>query len=402
VAKAVKVDLAAVLWAVAIWRLPSARQETWRRALWLALTTLAAGYTLTIPPVIHAVDAATGVTSLAVLAKHVATIVSCAAVLEWVSALTQTGAQSGERRAQRRRWALAACAAAVMAVLFAFIDRQETDDFTRAMAGNPAATVYLLVFQLYLGLAMGQSAALFTTAARRKPTGLLRWGLYCLAAGTTSGLVYALGRVMFLLASLRPSLTAAAERLLQVTDHLQLVAIALILLGTCLPAASSALTTVGGNRALNTLRPLWQDLTGSAPHVVLGAPPGRRSDALAVTDLRHRLLRRTTEIRDASQLLCGYLTDQQQALARTHLAAEGFTGEQLDAAAEAVELRTGLRAKASGASPQAVHTRQARRGGANLDGEVRWLCLVADSWHDPAVTQVTDHLADRPATEDRP
>lgn len=385
-----------VLWIVSLWRLPSARQEPWKRALWMAFTALAAALTVSLHPVVKIIDTASCVTDLATLLKHVAGIVACAAVLEWVIALTRPHA----RIPRRSRYTVAVTTALTMTVLFFFIRRQEAADFTDTMAGDATATAYMLVFEFYLGIAMGLAAAMFLAAARQAPRGLLRWGLWILTAGASAGVAYAICRTAFLLLRLGgPDVPGGSHLLFTLTEDLQLTAILLILIGSSIPAISVALTARRDYRSLQALRPLWYELTTAVPHIVLGTPPTRRDDLTTITDLRVRLLRRTVEIRDASLLLRGYyVSDEDLDWARAELAALGLSGPRLDAATDAVALRAALHAK-TGGQPARTITPRTSGGGGDLTGEVAWLRLIGDAFASPPVTTVTHRLTQRPTAE---
>jgi hypothetical protein len=386
-----------ILWAVTIWRLPSARQEPWKRALWVAFAALAAALTFSLPGVARLLDELTGVTALATLLKHVAGILACAAVLEWVTALTRRAWVS-----PRWRFAGALAAATAMAVLFCFIPRG-SGDFTDTMAGNPTATAYLMVFEAYLGLAMALATALFLFAARRAPRGLLGVGLWTLTTGSTVGVLYAFLRSTFLLICLGQG-PHHSQALYTVTEHLQLVSITLILIGSSLPAISAILVASRDYQDLHALYTLWRRLTTSAPSIVLHTPPSRRGDLMTMTKLRLRLLRRIVEIRDAIILLRSYVRDEDIHWARSRLAAQGLSDERLEAATEAAWLRVAIHAHAAGRPPYPSNPRpQSEETGsparADLASEVRWLRLIAAADRTRAVTDVAMSLTDRLTVE---
>src|SRR5579875_2443156 len=63
------VAVLAILWAVAVWRAPTAWQEPWKRAPWLSVVCLAAALTADLPPVTGFIDGTTGMPELATLIK---------------------------------------------------------------------------------------------------------------------------------------------------------------------------------------------------------------------------------------------------------------------------------------------------------------------------------------------
>lgn len=379
-----------ILWAVTAWRLPSARHEPWKRALWLAFAALATALTLDLPPVIKAVDQGTGVVDLATLLKHLTGIVACAAVLDWVIALTRPETL---RRRPAWRHAVAAVAMLALSVLFCFIRRRESADFASSMAGDPTATAYLIVFEAYLTIAMGMASAMFVMAARQAAAGLLRWGLWLMAAGAALGVAYAIIRSAFLLIQLAGgSVPGGNSRGIAATDLLQESAILLIVAGSSLPAVTIVLRAARDYRALQALRPLWAELTASAPQVVLGTPPSRRDDLTATRAVRVRLLRRTVEIRDAALLLRGYLSDSDTERIRAELAARGLAGEELSVAAEAAWLRASLHTKARHLPAHPISSPDPLYDSEDFPGEVRWLRRIAGAYHGPAVMAAAEQI----------
>jgi Family of unknown function (DUF6545) len=380
--------IAAVSWLVTAWRLPSARQEPWKRALWAAFAALALAVTFGLSPIAAAVDRATGVTDLATLLKHLSGVAACAAVTNWVSALAPSPPGGGRRR-RPARWAVTAVTVATLVVLFAITPRREAAGFTDTMAGQPAATAYLLVFESYLGTAMAPATVLFARAARQAGPGLLRWGLRLLTTGTASSAACAVARCAMLVTAVAGgAVPGGTGRAAGAAGVLQAAAILLILAGTSLPAAPVAARTAHDYRALHDLRPLWSRLTAAAPHIVLGPPPARLDDLRALgADLRPRLGRRIVEIRDAALLLRGHVSDASAASARDALAAAGLAGEELDAAAEAAWLRAATAARLAGCPPAHPPPARPLHGGTDITAEARWLRLVARAWDRPATVR---------------
>ncbi|MFG1878040.1 DUF6545 domain-containing protein [Sphaerisporangium sp. NPDC049003] len=170
--------------------------------------------------------------------------------------------------------------------------------------------------------------------------------------------------------------------------------------GSHLPSISTALAAQWDYRSLNALRPLWEQLTGAAPHVILGTPPSRFTDLTSFADLRVRLLRRTIEIRDAQLALRGYVTDENYRRLRDQLINQGVTGEQFDAALEAAWLTAAVTARHRGGpfapvAPRPVH------GGSDVHSEARWLRRVDAARRSKTVTtalsKLNEHKAARQA-----
>ena len=383
-----KPALVAILWLVTVWRLGSVRDQPWKRSLWLAFFGLAVAMTVTLPAVARAIDEAAGIVDLSTLIKHLAGIVACGAVLDWVLALNAPQAMGAF---PARRHYIAAATMAVMTGLFFAIDRQETFSFAELESGDgAAATAYMLTFEIYLGIAMGIASNLFWRASHKKPNGLLRAGMWILASGTALGVVYAFLRSAYLIVRFTGSHVPGGDHtMVSISDTVQAVAILLILIGTSIPPVSAGLRACANYRALHKLRPLWKDLTGQVPSIVLGIAPSRIGDWLAVREIRHRLLRRVVEIRDAALMLRGLVDEADQEAVRKHLISRGLTGDELEAACEAAWIHSAVTAKKQQQTGAARSAALRSVGSSALEDEVRWLLLVARFYRNSKISSVT-------------
>ena len=383
-----KPALVVILWLVTIWRLGSVRDQPWKRSLWLAFFGLAIAMTATLPAVTHAIDNSTGITDFSTLVKHIAGIVACAAVLDWVLALN---APQDMGRFPARRHYIAAVTIIAMASLFFAMNRTETGNFAELESGDgAAATAYLLTFEIYLGIAMGIASSLFWRASRKKRTGLLRTGMWILTTGTALGVFYAVLRSTYLLVRFAGSHAPGGDQaMVSTSDAVQAVAILLILIGTSIPPISAGLKTFADYRALHALRPLWEDLTSQVPSIVLGTPPTKAADWIALRGVRQRLLRRTIEIRDAALMLRGLVDHAEQEDVRARLISRGLTSSQLEAGCEAAWIRSAVAAKRE-QRPNATRSAVLRpHSSTALEDEVGWLLLVADFYRDPDTRPAT-------------
>ncbi len=349
-----------LLWAVALWRAPSAVRSSKQRTLWVAFAALTLAMTLRTPAVMHAIDNGTGINNLSTLLKQYLGVTAAAAVLEFVYVIARPHSRAGVRN----RMGAAGATMAVLTVLFAFVPRRtEAEDFFDRSAGSVPATAYLLVWLVYLGTAMAMATWLFWGSSRHAGAGWLRTGLRLLGAGTASGVAYALSRVVYLLLRLTevagPGSDAGAST---VTDTMKQAAIGLILVGSSVPAVGVAWRAFWHWRYLRALHPLWRDLTGVVPEVVLGEELRRR-------ELRMRLHRRVVEIRDAILALQPYVSAAQRdaagAAARPDLA-------------EACWIEAARQAKLAGRAPdEAVRRRDLGAAGddtaLDLEIEAQWL-----------------------------
>jgi hypothetical protein len=354
-----------LLWAVAVWRAPSAVRSSKQRTLWVAFAALTLAMTLRRPAIMHAIDDGTGVNNLSTLLKQYLGITAAAAVLEFVYVIARPHSRAGVRL----RMVAAGATMAVLTVLFTFVPRRtEAQDFFERSAGSVPATAYLLVWLAYLATAMAMATWLFWGSSRHAGAGWLRTGLRLLGAGTAVGVAYALSRAAYLVLRLTeaagPSSDAGAST---VTDAMKHAAIGLILVGSSVPAAGVAWRAAWHWRYLRALRPLWRDLTGAVPEVVLGEELRRR-------ELRMRLHRRVVEIRDAILALQPYVSAAQRD------AADAAASAARRDLAEACWIETARHAKLAGRAPDdAVQRRDVGSAGhdaavdLDLKAEAQWL-----------------------------
>jgi hypothetical protein len=184
-----------------------------------------------------------------------------------------------------------------------------------------------------------------------------------------------------------------------VTDVMKQAAIGLILIGSSVPAAGVAWEAAWHWRYLRALRPLWEDLTGAVPEVVLGEELRRR-------ELRMRLHRRVVEIRDAILALQPYVSAAQRD------AAEAAAPAARPDIAEACWIETARHAKLAGRAPdEAVERRDAGSAGQDADldltAEAQWLRRIEAARADETVrdfvrthsTHDSDHSAQQKASQ---
>lgn len=361
-----------LLWLVAVWRAPSAVRSSKQRTLWAAFAALTLSMTLRHPAIMHAIDGGTGVNNLSTLLKHYLGIMAAAAVLEFVYVIARPHSRTGVRQ----RMAAVGTTMAVLTVLFVFVPRRtEAEDFFEHSAGSLPATAYLLVWLAYLATAMAMATRLFWGSSRHAGPGWLHTGLRLLGAGTAVGVAYALSRAVYLVLRLTeaadPDSDASAST---VTDAMKLTAIGLILVGSSVPAVGVAWRAARHWRYLRALRPLWHDLTGAVPEVVLGEELRRR-------ELRMRLHRRVVEIRDAILALQPYVSAAQRD------AAASAARQDL---AEACWIEAARHSKLAGRAPyDTVQRRDVGSAGEDaaldLEAEARWLRRIEAARADDTV-----------------
>lgn len=342
----------ALLWGMVLWRAPAAARMPRQRALWLTFAALTLSMTLRLPAVMRLIDGGTGVNNLSTLVKHLLGILAAAALLEFVYGITRQDGTEG----RRPRMITTAGAMAALVVLFALIPREaQAEEFFETHTGAPAATAYLLVWFGYLGTAMAIATSLFWGAARYAEASWLRTGLRLLGVGTAAGVLYALCRAGYLLLRLLGMGDSHDAAVADLTDLLKHTAIALILVGTAIPAVGVAWNGWRRWRHLRRLRPLWRELTLAVPEVVLDEELRRR-------ELRLRLHRQVVEIRDAILALQPYADDAQRAAAEAVAAGSGLDAERRRLLADACWVEAARHAKLAGRPAGSAPARERAAG----------------------------------------
>ncbi|MDK1472600.1 hypothetical protein QNO07_04015 [Streptomyces sp. 549] len=391
-----------LLWTMVLWRAPAALRPggpAKQRPLWFTFAALTVAMTLRLPDVMTTLDGHTGVNNLSTLLKHLLGVLAAASLLEFVFGMTRPDNRSG----QRLRLAVTGTVMAVLVALFAVMPREtEVADFYETSAGSVTATGYLLVFFGFLGSAMAAAAWLFWGSSRHAGAGWLRTGLRILGAGTAAGVAYAVVRATYLVLRLttRADDPARDATVSDTTDVLKHVAIALIVIGSSVPAVGVAWQSARYWAHLRRLRPLWHDLTAAVPEVVLDERLRRR-------ELRLRLHRTVVEIRDALLALQPHVTTAHRDAAEEAATAAGPTGTDRRAVAEAGWVELARAAKLAG-HPPATTVQRRDPGGPDEDGdgsssgvrrpgdaphdleaEARWLRRVEAARHTPQVRDFT-------------
>ncbi|WP_344446862.1 MAB_1171c family putative transporter, partial [Kitasatospora nipponensis] len=304
-----------VLWLLTVWRLPAAVRNPRQRSLWTAFACVTTLVTLGLPAVTGWIDATSGIHNLVVPVKHAIGLVANSAVLTFVADSARPGLAA---RLRRPHLAVLLASQLGLVVCFALIHQSvEVVDFYQAYPGSVPAAVYALIVAGYLGAAMAVSCWLFGTYAPRAAGGWLRTGLWVLGLGTAAGFCYSVLRVCQVLLQLfeRPMFMSAG-----LLYGIEWTAIALVLLGSCVPLLGAAWAGLRAWRTARLLGPLWTALTGAVPEVVLTARLGRGP--------RVRLHRLVIEIRDAALALAPYASEELRERAALAAGAAGAGGER--------------------------------------------------------------------------
>ncbi|MEU1629626.1 MAB_1171c family putative transporter [Streptomyces sp. NPDC020096] len=371
----VKDIVLALLWAVTLWRLPAAVRVPSQRALWGAFASIAAASTLGEPGIVDSIDRLAGIHNLTTLGKNLLGIVGSAAILDFVVAIARPRIVP---KARRILVVLAAISMAALTVLFAITPRPaEVSDFYQANVGSLPGTAYCMVFTGCLGIAMTVATWLFWGYSRHAGAAWLRTGLRLLGTGTALGSLYSLLRTaLMLLGLLHPHVINGTAK--TTADIVENAAIALIIVGSSLPAVGVLWRSLRDWRALRRIQPLWASLTSAVPDIVL-------EDRSHLTP-RVRLHRTVIEIRDAVLVLSSYVPEHVRRQAERTADLSGAQGEQRAALAEAIWLRTACAAKLDGADIVREAERQASPSAAmafDFDAEVVRLLILSEAYHSP-------------------
>ncbi|WP_234433886.1 MAB_1171c family putative transporter [Streptomyces rimosus] len=369
------------LWAVAIWRSPSAVRAVKQRPVWIAFTSIAAATTLGHSAVEGLLNGATGINNLATLGKNLLGILGCSAILQFVISMARPQAICTSRRA------LTACgltSAFALAFLFALTPRpHNVDNFFEASTGQPLGTAYCCVFLVYLGVSMVIATWLFMSYSRHAGAAWLRVGLSFLGIGTATGALYTAFRTAHMLTRLAHQPFLTGDNTAQaVADVIEYTAIAFIIIGNSVPACGVLWGSLSDWRTLRRLRPLWNSLTGAVPDIVLEAPIHRGP--------RIRLHRQIIEIRDATLILASYAPPHLREEADHRAAQATPDGERRTTLAEAFWLRTACEAKRAGARPVTDCAEEPTAPSEHLDfdfdfdTEVARIRQLCEAYHSPA------------------
>ncbi|QDO51662.1 hypothetical protein FNV60_28555 [Streptomyces sp. RLB3-5] len=365
-----QVLVAAMLWAVALWRAPSLRHSHKQRAIALAFLSLASAMTLEIPAISARIDSVTGVGSTGYLLKHLLGLVAAASVLEFVIAVVRPGGFL-----QQSRRALEATCLVFMVIAFALAPSggRVPDDILTGHGPSVWALLPVAVFTLYIGASMAVTAILFVHAARHAGDRWVRAGHGLLGLGGVIGVLYALQRIMHLADIAGGDITATdIQNAARVSTALKIAAIAAISTGSSLSPASIAATTLRERRALRQLEPLWRGLTEAAPSVVLSIGPG---------PARTRLLlhRRLVEISDATLTLREYVPADLQARALDMAKHAGYPPKARSAVVEAAWLKTAALIAPTSMPYRGEHP-QSGGDGMSPSAELRWIRQVSAAY----------------------
>jgi hypothetical protein len=366
---------AALAWIAVAVRAPG----TWRssgsparRALWVALLSLALGWTLRIPANYRTLDEATGVGNLAQVVGDSLALATACAILAMLIFQTSP-ADTGARRVLLRAGLLGVVLVA-MGITFALAPlNQETAEFVTTYRTRPAFLAYELPYLVFLSYAFYDLARLCRRYAQLSDRRYLKAGMRLIQVAGGLGILYVALRIAYLVAvQAAPSVDLTAYE--PVSKLLVAVLSILAIIGAVLPAAGPR---VEDYRAHRELYPLWSAMHEAEPAIALEAPQSPTRDRFRVRDLRFRLHRRVIEIRDGQLALRPYRQPDAALTARRRGQQRQLVGEDLEAAVEAATLAAAVEDKAAGQPALPLTSTTPSPGGSRLSEEVSWLRKVS-------------------------
>ncbi len=268
-------------------------RDAGQRANCLALLLTGLMITLSLPPVWLQIDRLTGVPNITIL------LVSALAVFAAWSFQPCVEHLLNLPKSQRgilgsARLAIAVTATASLLFVLAPVDQTANYDFTGQYGGAPFVLEYLCVLAIYLILSVWR---LFIITWRYSYVAgapqAFRWRFRC----------YTVGWGLTMLVFAHECMHALFLRIdLQYPAPGPTVIKSLLLAGALSMLMSGGLFDLyrwhSQYRAYRRLYPLWYDLYKAIPSIALLPPSSTLSEVLTTTDMKRKLYRRVTEIRD--------------------------------------------------------------------------------------------------------
>ncbi|MEU5190148.1 MAB_1171c family putative transporter [Streptomyces klenkii] len=367
----------ACMWLVLTLRAPAAIRSSEQRSVWLAVLGAAAALTFNLQWVNDLVYQASGPTHLTALARNLFGVLTSAAVLDFVF-LAVRG---------RHTYPLYGLAGLVMTGL-TWLDVTAEPHLAHAIpsVGDPTPSTTYWVALITVTLSTNVVCAIACWWYSRASLDLaLRIGLRLFGLGAAFAGAYWLLSATYIGVrySWIPSLTPL---LLGCYAFSRASAI-------CVPLGIAAALALRHVRVLWQLWPLWRDLVAAVPDVSLAQPRQRglrffpRSDPLDLC-----LYRTVIEIRDAILDLRAYIPQAVLDDVRAHLEHESSPPADIDPRVTACWLRIARYAKAGGAPLLRGDLAVPVHGGANLSGEIEFLCKVAKANTSPQIRELAARL----------
>ncbi|MER6010215.1 DUF6545 domain-containing protein [Streptomyces bluensis] len=400
------------LWGWCLSRVGYLRGTRGQRELWTVLVLLSCAATLRLSFFERGVTEWTGVGDLAVLVKHLAVMLSSFLLWRWVDSVA---ADAGPRRWWQRlttawpRTVFAVVALSAACVMFPFsvpalVNADGGRNFIGAQFGHLAGTAYVTAYLGTMALAMTFSGALCKVAARtarRDGQRMFSACMYLMSLGCWTGVGYGLFRGSYLIYGLADATyPMSVDEADDLSSLIQVVAIGLILLGVSFRGWETVMRSVQRRRRLIALRPLWQELVSVLPAEavvrILTDGPSRFRDRYDPRGLWERLDQRVLDISDSALEVLPWIAADLPGQAADAAHACGLTGDDAEAAAQALCLRTGRRGCADSEPPaDSPLSLPLLSMGHDLDANAAWLTRVARYYHSPLMDTLDARLGTR-------
>ncbi len=345
--------------------------------------SVALALTVGLPPVHALIDQSVGIPNIAQLLKGSLAVIGGWNVQRYFIYLANEGADAERAFRRSRRVLLLTLLVLIILFVLAPIDATELTSFTGRYADSPFVMEYQLVLLSYMALTMYSVARYsrrYTALVKHRPA--TRLGLWLSALGGAFSLLYAVHKGSLAIAY-RLAIDYPGPDPELVSDLLKGVVVTLLVLGATIPAwgpyvgIPALYQWVAQYRACRDLYPLWVELCRAMPELALVQPTPGWTDALNVRDIRFRMRRRATEIRDGHLALRSFADAEVVNDARSRALEQGLSAEEAEAAADAAGLASALRAKTAGRVPVLTGSRLVSPPGTGLDGELAYLRKIA-------------------------
>ncbi len=413
-----------ICWSMSLYKMRDLARDRGNRPLRaLCLALVAITLSLTLQPLMPAIDRFFGVLDVVRLTSNCLSLVCATAAQAFLLYLTSSDA-STRRRVRRRLLALTATSA-TMVILFVSAPPATDVSDPRVLSGeyygDPFAAPFLYPYLAYLGWSLVQVVILANRYARIAPRPLLRFGLRLIVVGSLWGLAYVAAKLVAVAVSaLSPDSALITDAVVVLTFT---TSILLVLIGSTIPSWGPR---VGLDRlwswaaALHDyyrLYPLWAQIHAVLPEIAL-LPPGSGVHGV-ISIARNASLRRvriTVEILDGYANLRPWISASVFIQAEQRAAEAGLTGDRHAAVVEAAVVGAALSARRAG-RPAADHPNDVpqlgigpqgttRPDGTNVGaaGQVTWLIQVARAISSSLVAEIisratsaADHSAPQPS-----
>ncbi|MGK7235825.1 MAB_1171c family putative transporter [Streptomyces hygroscopicus] len=349
--------LAVISWSAFFYKLRDLIKEPRNRELrllCLAVATFATPFVIASPWIYVRVDRALGVTNIATLFVYSSVAICVASFLALL--VSWSLAQSRIKLWHRLLVAYAVITVASMVTLFSLGDVSDGEhhvDFDVHYAETSYIREFLLIYAVLYLVSMVALTFMCWRYAKVVDRPWLRRGLKTVTAGAVFGYGYGAPKVVsltwdlfgtsplhFVSVNVAPMCASASAWLFAVGFTMPVWGV-----GLDRPRERIALY-----HAYRHLRPLWAELTHTFPDVVLfpDLHPSAPHKALKEDDLNFLVSRTVIEIRDVQLALRSHYDPTVTEAARELCTARGLADDDIEAVAEAAQIKAALRAREAG------------------------------------------------------